>query len=361
MTRSGVIGLRVWVVRLGTEGEYADRCYDKGVAAIGWHEIGDITGIQEYRDLRKKIYESRRSDFKSEGGAGVAAGMIWNFIKNMNIGDAVLSPKKETRELLVGTVTGAHKYDKTAVSEDLPNIRPVQWLRFIPYDKVPNEIWRSMTAWQTLFELSSPEAVEATAALLKGLGSAGTGPSPEPPVPPEPPLNPPIEGERLFKDSYEKSLEILAAHFDTFSGIEFQQIVAGVLKAAGLYVRPIKIGPDQGIDIEAYRDPLQIGPPRILVQVKHRDGAVSGPEMREFLGAANRKDDVGLYISTGGFKPDAMKSAEKSDRLLRLMNWEGFVNLFLEVYDKLDNEIKAKVPIDSIKMLRNSEALEGEQ
>jgi len=39
------------------------------------------------------------------------------------------------------------------------------------------------------------------------------------------------------------------------------------------------------------------------------------------------------------------------------MNWDDFVKLFLDVYDKLDNEIKARVPIDIVKVLRDPKAM----
>jgi restriction system protein len=200
-----------------------------------------------------------------------------------------------------------------------------------------------MTAWQTIFEVSSSDAVQATMPLLAGGAVQRREPS-------EGRVS--EEATRLLKETMEKANDLLASHFDTFSGIDFQEFVRTTLKAAGLYPKSIRRGADQGVDIEAYRDPLQLGPPRILVQVKHRQGAVSGPEMREFLGTMNHEGDVGLYISTGGFKSDAKAAA--SQRSVRIMGWEEFVQFFLEVYDKLENEFKAKVPLANIRMLKLS-------
>lgn len=277
--------------------------------------------------------------------------MLWTFLETITKDDVILSSKKDTRELLIGVVEGDYVFNQTIIGEKYPNTRRVKWLNIMPFEKVPNEIWRSMTAWQTIFELSSPEAIQAASQLIKGKIPAIPLAEGQSPVDSKP--RPGSEGERLFEESNARSLEIIAAHFDTFTGLKFQEIVAEVLVAAGLFIKPIKKGADQGIDVEAYRDALRIGPPRILVQVKHREGAVSGPEMREFLGAMARKDDVGLYISTGGYKPEAQKAADKSDRPVNLMGWDDFVKLFLNVYEKLDNEIKAIIPIESVKILRN--------
>jgi predicted Mrr-cat superfamily restriction endonuclease len=51
---------------------------------------------------------------------------------------------------------------------------------------------------------------------------------------------------------------------------------------------------------------------------------------------------------------NAKAAAEKSQKQIRIMGWEEFVELFLEVYDKVDNEFKARVPLENIRMLRPS-------
>jgi restriction system protein len=346
---------RVWVVRLGEGGEIVDWCREKGVIAIGWPEVGDLSAFENYEDLRKKVYETYRTSYRSLGSAGVSAGMLWSFVHDISQEDIVLSPKKETRELFVGKVTGPYLYDPNLISRDYPNTRAVDWKGVVPYDNVPREVWRSMTAWQTLFELSTPEAVNASRRLIKDL-QAGALPQIE--TPEEQAARAIEEGQRLFEDTIRRSMEILATHFDKFSGQEFQELVWATLKAAGLYPKPLRRGPDQTIDIEAYRDPLRLGPPRILVQVKHREAQVSGPEMQQFIGAMNREGDVGLFISTSGFTSAARQAAGRSHKPVTLMGWEDFIELFLKVYDRLDNVFKARVPIRSVKILSSESSFD---
>lgn len=342
--------VRVWVVRLGEGGEIADECRTNQIVAIGWSDVGDLSAFSDYESLRAKVYEVYRDRYKSPGGAGVAASMLWSFINDVESGDIVISPKKETRELLVGKVIGDYVFDLHAVSPDYPNIRKVEWVGELSFDSVPREVWRSMTAWQTLFELSSPDAVEAAIKLADNLGAGRKIISTEPP---EERTELAIEeGQKLFDEATAKSEEILATHFNGFSGIEFQELVQATLKAAGLYTKPMNRGPDKGVDIQAYRDPLLLGPPRILAQVKHREAQVSAPEMQQFIGTMNREGDIGIFISTGGFSVNAKQIAEHSHKNVSTMGWEDFVKLFLEVYDRLDNEFKAKVPIGTVKVLR---------
>ena len=279
--------IRVWVVRLGTGGELVDLCKEKGLMAIGWHEIGELTQFNDYENLRNKVYETYRNRYSAPGSAGVAAGMLWTFLTKINEGDIVLSPKNETREVLIGFVNGKYHYNPDAIDSMHPNTRNVQWKLYVPIDKLPSDMWRSMSAWQTLFELTSEEAIR-TAHKLFEIETSGQGHI-GPDVIEDPRKRAIDEGTRLFLETNKMAYQILATHFESFSGLEFQEVVSATLKAAGLFPKPIKSGADQGIDIEVYRDPLQLGPPRIIVQVKHRQGTVSGPEMRQFLGTMNRE------------------------------------------------------------------------
>ena len=52
---------------------------------------------------------------------------------------------------------------------------------------------------------------------------------------------------------------------------EFQDLVAALLNSMGYHISDVaKRGPDGGIDIIAYNDPLGTTQPRIIIQVKHR-------------------------------------------------------------------------------------------
>jgi restriction system protein len=339
---------RVWIVRLGEGGELASLCREKGVIAIKSQRVGDLRTFPNRESLRQRIFEANPDRYSAPEKAGVTTGILWSFAHEMSEGDIVLSPKRETRKLLIGSVAGPYLYDPNIVSQDYPHIRTVNWRGEIHYDNVPREIWRSITAWQTLFELSSPEAVKAAQQLIEALQVGQTITS-EPSTSADRREMLRVEGKMLFEDIERRSMDNLKDYFDTFSGQEFQEIVEATLKATGLHARSRR-GPDQTIDIEAYENSLELGP-RILVQVKHREEPVSGPEMQQFIGAMNREGDRGLYISTGGFTSAARRVAERSTKPITLMGWEDFIQLFLDVYDRLDNETKAKIPIRLVKIL----------
>jgi len=332
---------RVWVIRFGNSGEFADECKNKGVIVIGWDKVGNISSITSKDELREKLYNSYSENYKREASAGVAASMLWQFSRELSPNDIVISPRKDTREILIGTVEDSkYIFDPNLINKEYPHVRNVKWIRTLSYDSAPREIWKSMTAWQTLFELSSSDAISAANILISDANTHSASQ-----------MDLYAEGKDFYSEVKEKTKEFIIKHFAKLDGYEFQKIVGLTLKAAGFYPKPTKSGRDGGIDIEAYRDPLQLDPNRIIVQVKHRAGMVSGPEMREFKGALGEKD-IGLYVSTGGFKQEAKSEAGKRSPPIRTMGWEDFISLFIEVYDKLDNEVKSVVPLEAVYILR---------
>ena len=108
--------------------------------------------------------------------------------------------------------------------------------------------------------------------------------------------------------------EGLVNFVSTREAYEFQDMVAALLRSMGYhtpFVAPR--GPDGGVDIIAYRDPLGTSAPRISVQVKQRpDSKASVQEVRELSGLLRRDGDTGLFVSTGGFAKDALNLSKLS-------------------------------------------------
>lgn len=87
--------------------------------------------------------------------------------------------------------------------------------------------------------------------------------------------------------------------------------------------------------------------PRIVVEVKHRKGAMGAPDVRSFLGGRHPQDK-GLYVSTGGFTREARYEAEGASIPLALMDLAELVKSLLEQYEKLDLETQQLVPLKRI-------------
>ncbi len=154
-------------------------------------------------------------------------------------------------------------------------------------------------------------------------------------------------------DEYEEiAIEGLKAYVDALNPYEFQDLIAALLRGMGYYTPFVAPkGKDGGLDIIAYRDPLGTISPRIQVQIKHRESSATVQEIRQLMGLLQKDGDVGIFISTGGFTTDAKITARTSHVHVELIDFDRFINLWQEFYDKFPDEDKNKLPLRPIYFL----------
>jgi len=131
---------------------------------------------------------------------------------------------------------------------------------------------------------------------------------------------------------------------------EFQDLVADLLKAMGYFIYWVAPpGKDGGIDVIAYSDPLGAKGPRIKVQVKHKTGqSIPVEPLRAFLSVIG-SDEIGLYVSSGGFTSGAREEARSQDkRKITLIDLEALIELWIEYYPKLSQEAQQRLPLKPI-------------
>ncbi len=138
---------------------------------------------------------------------------------------------------------------------------------------------------------------------------------------------------------------------------EFQDLVAALLNAMGYHISDIaQRGPDGGIDIIAYTDPLGTKQPRIIVQVKHRpNDSISSDEIQKLSGTLKRNTDVGIFVTSGQFSKPAIKEARDSREHIELIDFERLISLWVEYYSKMDDEQKNILPLHPIYFLGSND------
>jgi restriction system protein len=134
---------------------------------------------------------------------------------------------------------------------------------------------------------------------------------------------------------------------------DFQDLVAALLRGMGyhvLWVAPP--GPDRGIDIIAHTDPLGATNPRIKVQVKRRpDDKTRVDGVRSFL-AVLGDQDLGIYVSAGGFTPDAEREVRSQEtRRLTLVDLNRLVDLWIEHLPSISPADRQRLPLTPIYFL----------
>lgn len=138
---------------------------------------------------------------------------------------------------------------------------------------------------------------------------------------------------------------------------EFQDLVAALLVAMGYHISHIaERGPDGGIDIVAYTDPLGTKQPRIIVQVKHRPSdSVSSDAIQKLSGTLKRNTDVGIFVTSGQFSKPAIKEAINSREHVELIDFDRLIELWIEYYPKMNDEQKNLLPLQPIYFLGSNE------
>ena len=153
--------------------------------------------------------------------------------------------------------------------------------------------------------------------------------------------------EDIFRNIQAKALEFTKDRVSGLDWSDMQELVAGLLRALGYKTRVSPAGPDRGKDIVASPDGFGFEAPRIVVEVKHRQGTIGAQEVRSFLGGRHPLDK-GLYVSTGGFTKDAYYEAERANIPLALMTIDELVESLVEHYEKLDLETQQLVPLKNL-------------
>lgn len=163
--------------------------------------------------------------------------------------------------------------------------------------------------------------------------------------------------EREVKITYEEAEEQawreISNYLEKINPYHLQDLTAALLEAMEYHVTWVSPpGKDGGVDLIAYTDPLGTKPPRIKVQVKRRKDNIGVEEIRAFLALINR-DDVGLYITTGGFSKDAHEFARNQEtRKITLIDMQRLVELWIEYNDKIDSDDFSLLPLEPIYFLK---------
>jgi restriction system protein len=153
--------------------------------------------------------------------------------------------------------------------------------------------------------------------------------------------------DNIRNDFVEKSHEFIKDKILRLDWEEMQDLVAAILRAMGYKTRVSPKGSDRGKDIIASPDGLGLEDPRILVEVKHRQGSIGAQEVRSFIGGI-RGGNKGIYVSTGGFTKDSKYEADRANVPVTIIDSDYLVELIVQNYDSFDSDGKALVPLKKL-------------
>ena len=320
--------MRYWKLMAGEGSRLLGDFVEHSIIAIGWDSLGQHTQYRTIEDLRKKMKEAYPTD--RDGRIAAHSHIVWKFSHEMKIGDRVMVYDPETRLYKVGTIASDITHEEKR--SEYKNVRKVTYTNELSRDSLSATTRNTLGAIMSLFEIRDEAKDEIERALdgkqkpLLVIESS--------------------EVEALGDDTINQSHEFIKDRFLKLDWEDMQELVAGLLRAMGYRTRVSERGPDRGRDIVASRDGLGLEDPRILVEVKHREGTMGAPDVQRFMGALTNAK--GVYVSTGGFTREARYVADNSNAPLTLVDSDELARLIVQYYDDFDSDARALIPLRKI-------------
>lgn len=325
----------MWKVNAGRRSVLAGEFLSRNVVAIGWREAGDYSDARTRAEVLQLVAAAYPANTNQQNHVG--AGQVWRFLDEVALGDAVLTYDPASRLYHIGEIAGPPLYAPDQI-EALPVQRAVRWTDAVSRDALSYAAKGRLGAILTLFKVA-PETVTE----IMGLA---TGRSENLPSPIDFEESPLVAADP-FAELEDQAIERIKDRLLALDWEEMQELVAALLRALGYRTIVSPVGADRGKDIIASRDGFGFENPRIVVEVKHRKGAMGAQEIRSFLGGRHA-DDRGLYVSTGGFTKEALYEAERASTVTHLMTLDGLADALINQYDQLDERGRRLLPLRRI-------------
>jgi restriction system protein len=322
--------LVVWGIHAERSTETSDYFLQKGIMALGWAEMGDISKINPDREsFKQKMLECYPT--AKPMVIAINAGELYRFIHEIKSGDIVVYPSKHDKHVHIGEITGPYKYDKK-ISNTYPHIRPVNWRNKFPRTHFSQGALYEIGSLIALFQIKN-YAEEFKSALIRKSEII------------------PIREDNTIIGVNEEIVQSTRDYIykklaQELKGHPMAKFMGHLLNTMGYRTRISPEGTDGGIDIIAHKDELGFEPPLIKVQVKSGEGTVGDPMVSALYGKVGQ-NEFGLLVTLGTFTPQA-KHFARSKSNLRLIDGEEFIDLILEHYEQFDSSYKAIIPLKRI-------------
>ena len=264
-----------------------------------------------------------------KGAIPTSSGLLYRFMYEMQVGDYVVFPSKSDRKINIGIVESDYIYEPTAL--EYVQQRKVKWIKHLPRTAFSQGALYEIGSVMSFFAVKN-YADEFITALDKGFEKTIAETEEDETVA--------ATADDIIEATKDFILKELSKNF---KGYELENFVADLLQAMGYRTTVSKHGGDHGIDIVAYKDEL---PPRILVQVKSKDGDINEQTIQSLKGAM-REGDYGLFVTLSNYTKNAQDYLQ-STPIIRGINGTELVDLILKYHKALSEKYKRKIPLKMV-------------
>lgn len=343
--------MAVWLIRAGSHGEYEQKYLQEKRVYVTWSNLDVDLSKLSSRDSLVTEMTQRYGDVKAKAIENWSR-QVWPFAHDMKPGDWVVLPSKSSPFIHIGEITSDYIFNQAGPSPYF-HFREVNWFApEIPRTNFSQDLLYSFGAFLTICRIQRNDAElrlremakngwrpEKMSALIKTKSESKVDSVIEDSLEE-------TDIEQLAKDQIVRLIEA------KFKGHNFTRLVEAVLNAQGYTTLLSEEGPDGGADILAGSGPMGFGEQRICVEVKSGTTLIDRPTVDKLLGAMTKFNaSQGLFVAWGDFKSNVQKELASSFFRLRLWGKEQFLDQLFAVYDKLDAEIKAELPLKQVWMV----------
>ena len=154
------------------------------------------------------------------------------------------------------------------------------------------------------------------------------------------------------EEATEQAWDEVREYLLNMSPYDFQHLVAALLEGMGYHVSWVApAGPDDGIDVIAYSDPLGATGPRIKVQVKRYASKVDVGDLRSFIAIVG-DDEIGIFVAASGFTREAERTGRReSKRKVTLLDAADLYRLWVEYQKDIPEESRSLLPLTPVHYL----------
>lgn len=339
--------MALWLNRSGRHCEHEGKFLEDNRIYLTWGGLNRDLGSLRTRANLLTVLEEVYPKF-THGHRVQNSGQIWAFARKMAPGDWVAVPSKR-KTIHIGEIAGDYTFHPKA-ENPYYHSRAVKWLATdIPRTNFDQDILNSLGAFTTVCQIKRNDA-EARVRAMKANDWKSTGAKPRPVAPVNGEDDETVEPAETDLDLEQIARDQIARHiYAKFAGHGLESLVQAILDAQGFTTFRSDKGADGGVDLLAAPDTLGFGHPRICVQVKSQATPLERPVLDQLVGTMQQVGaDQGLLVCWGGFKPTVMREVRRLFFKVRLWDQSDLIGQFLAVYDKLDEDLRAEVPLKRV-------------
>lgn len=338
--------MAIWLIRAGSYGEYEQKFIQENRVYVTWDYLNQDLSQLPNREALFAALDTIYPDSKPKRLHNWVS-QVWPFAHEISKGDFVIVPLKTQPVIYIGEVTSDYHF-----APEGPNPfyhwRSVKWIgEAIPRSNFSQDILYTLGAFLTICRVQRNNAETRIAAMrsndwkpeaiatIAATSTVSTGDDAND-----------VSTRNLEELAHDQIARVIEAKF---KGHNLTRLVEAILTAQGYTTYRSPEGADGGADILAGTGTLGFGTTRLCVEVKSEDLPIGREAVDKLIGAIRKFNATeGLFVSWNGYKNNVQKELAASFFTVRLWTQKELLEQLFANYDKLDEDLKAELPLKRI-------------